>query len=249
MKRFFGVLVVACALLPALAASPAVAGGLPIGGTPQQQSLTNSTNQENEAGAVNVPIASGNNVAILSEGSQSNSAGVSQNQENENTTNQHASQTGSACTTSCTTSSCSDSCGRGCPDSCSGQDQSVRNRTRQENEAFVVNAPVLSGNNVAILSEGSQWNSAGVSQNQENENSTEQHASQSSTSGSCTCCDGQHQSVRNRTSQENEAFVVNAPVLSGNNVAVLSEGSQTNSAGVVQNQENENATRQGVSQV
>jgi hypothetical protein len=85
MKRFVGVLVVACALLPALAASPALAG-VPIGGSSQDQTVTNSTGQENTAGAVNVPILSGNNVSVASWGDQSNSAGVSQDQENENAT-------------------------------------------------------------------------------------------------------------------------------------------------------------------
>ena len=246
MKRFFGVLVVACALLAALTAAPAFAGG-PIlgGGGSQDQSVTNSTGQENTAGAVNVPVLSGNNVSILSDGSQSNSAGVSQQQENENTTSQQASQS---------------------EGSDPSQQQSVSNRTSQENEAGAINVPIASGNNVSVLSEGSQSNSAGVSQQQENENTTKQWASQSgSTTSSCceskhscrnSCetkcppkpCDGQDQSVSNRTKQENEAFAFNVPIVSGNNVALLSTVCQTNSAGVAQNQENDNTTWQRVRQ-
>ena len=95
MKRFFGVLVATCALLAALSAAPALAGGPILGGGSQDQSVTNSTSQENEAGALNVPVLSGNNVSVLSGGSQSSSTGISQSQENENTTKQHVSQTGS----------------------------------------------------------------------------------------------------------------------------------------------------------
>ena len=80
MKRFFGVLVATCALLAALAAAPALAGGPILGGGSQDQSVTNSTSQENEAGALNVPVLSGNNVSVLSGGSQSSSTGISQSQ-------------------------------------------------------------------------------------------------------------------------------------------------------------------------
>src|SRR5436853_284283 len=95
MKRYLVVLAAACALLLAVAAAPAFAGGvLPTVGGTQEQSVANSTDESNEAGAVNVPIASGNNVAVLSSGDQSNSAGVEQNQANVNGTSQDASQNG-----------------------------------------------------------------------------------------------------------------------------------------------------------
>ena len=164
MKRFFGVLVATCVLPAALSAAPALAGGPILGGGSQDQSVTNSTRQENEAGAQNVPILSGNNVSVLSGGSQSSSTGVSQSQENENTTKQWASQTGSE-------SKCP-------PRPCDGQEQRVSNRTKQENEAYALNAPIASGNNVAVLSKVCQASSTGVWQKQENENATWQRARQ-----------------------------------------------------------------------
>jgi len=164
MKRFIGALVVACALATALAASPALAG-LPLGGGgSQDQTVTSSTGQENEAGALNVPVLSGNNVSVLSGGSQSSSTGISQSQENENTTKQHVSQRGSD-------SKCP-------PRPCDRQEQTVSNRTKQENEAFALNAPIASGNNVAVLSKVCQTSSTGVWQKQENENATWQRARQ-----------------------------------------------------------------------
>jgi len=225
MKRFFGVLVSTCALPAALSAAPALAGGPILGGGSQDQIITNSTGQENEAGALNVPILSGNNVSVLSGGSQSSSTGVSQSQENENTTGQQASQTGS---------------------SDPSQQQSVSNSTQQENEASAVNVPIASGNNVSILSSGSQSSSTGVSQQQENENTTKQWVSQRGSESKCPPrpCDGQEQRVSNRTKQENEAYALNVPIASGNNVAVLSKVCQASSTGVWQKQENENATRQ-----
>jgi hypothetical protein len=42
---------------------------------------------------------------------------------------------------------------------------------------------------------------------------------------------------------------VNVPILSGNNVAFLSKGRQSNSAGVEQNQANLNYTKQEVCQL
>jgi len=228
MKRFFGVLVATSALLVALSAAPALAGGPILGGGSQDQSVTNSTSQENEAGALNVPVLSGNNVSVLGGGSQSSSTGISQSQENDNTTGQQASQSGSGC---------------GCSD---GQDQSVSNRTSQENEASAVNVPIASGNNVSILSSGSQSSSTGVSQQQENENTTKQWVSQRGSESKCPPrpCDGQEQRVSNRTRQENEAYALNVPIASGNNVAVLSKVCQASSTGVWQKQENKNATRQ-----
>lgn len=221
MKRFFGALVVACTRATALAVSPALAG-LPLGGNgSQDQTVTNSTSQENEAGALNVPVLSGNNVSVLSGGSQSSATGISQQQENEHTTSRQASQS---------------------QGSDPSQDQTVSNSTKQENEAGAVNVPIASGTNVSILSKGDQRSSTGVSQSQENENTTKQWVSQSGSG--CSCSDGQDQSVSNRTRQENEAYAVNAPIASGNNVAVLSRICQTSSTGVWQRQENENATWQ-----
>src|SRR5205807_2691606 len=120
---------------------------------------------------------SGNNVAVLSKGNQSNSAGVSQNQLNVNITKQDASQKGSSnggASSRKANSKKSDE---------SGQNQSVRNSTDQENEAGAINVPIASGNNIAILSKGKQSNSAGVSQNQANLNFTKQEASQNGSSG------------------------------------------------------------------
>lgn len=92
MKRFFGVLVATCALPAALSAAPALAGGPILGGGSQDQSVTNSTRQENEAYALNAPIAAGNNVAVLSKVCQAGSTGVWQKQENESATWQRARQ-------------------------------------------------------------------------------------------------------------------------------------------------------------
>ena len=52
----------------------------------------NYTGQENEAGAINVPIASGNNVALINTGDQRASAGTKQEQTNVNVTKQYADQ-------------------------------------------------------------------------------------------------------------------------------------------------------------
>jgi len=198
----------------------------------QKQSVSNSTDQQNQAEAVNVPIASGNNVAILSAGSQSNSAGTEQNQANVNGTSQQADQS---------------------QGSDPSQKQSVSNSTDQSNQAGAVNVPIASGNNVSVLSSGSQSNSAGVQQDQVNANYTEQKATHSGSSDeeqskckheSTKSGSDQSQKVENRTQQENEAWAVNVPIASGNNVAILSWGGQSNSAGVEQNQLNANWTSQ-----
>ena len=235
MKRYFIVLAAACALLLALAASPAFAGGGLLGGNSQEQSTTNSTDQSNQAGAINVPILSGNNVAVLSEGDQSNSAGTSQNQINANGTSQEADQSQNADPS---------------------QNQTTSNSTDQDNSAGAINVPIASGNNVAVLSEGDQSNSAGTSQNQANVNGTSQQADQSQggSDRSNGCDEGsqqggsQDQSTSNQTEQDNSAGAINVPIASGNNVAILSEGDQSNSAGVEQNQLNANATKQDADQ-
>jgi hypothetical protein len=93
-KRYLPALVAACALLSAFAAGPALAGGgLPIPPL-VGQSVSNTTDQSNQAGAINVPIISGNNVSVLSNGDQSSSAGTDQDQTNVNATDQQASQGG-----------------------------------------------------------------------------------------------------------------------------------------------------------
>jgi hypothetical protein len=175
-----------------------------------------------------VPIASGNNVALLSKGSQTNSAGVEQNQLNANATSQRAAQSGQGWDSS--------------------QRQSTSNATDQSNQAEAVDVPIASGNNVALLSKGSQTNSAGVEQNQLNANVTKQNAVQTGSKHSrCKhgyAKSGSRQKVENRTEQSNEAKAINVPVASGNNVALLSKGSKTNSAGVEKNQLNANATTQ-----
>ena len=223
MKRTLMVLAAACALLLTLGAGPAFADGLlPSLPSNTGQTVSNGTDQSNEAVAVNVPIASGNNVALINGGDQSASAGTSQSQENENATGQGVSQSGG--------------CG------CSG-DESVSNRTDQSNEALAVNVPIASGNNLALVNTGDQTASAGTTQTQENENATSQHVRQSSGRHS-----GSDQQVRNRTRQENEAYTANVPILSGNDGALVNCGHQDASAGTVQSQENENATWQHVEQ-
>jgi hypothetical protein len=228
MRRFCIVLAAACALLPALAARPAFAGGGPLDGGAVDAAVANSTAQTNEAGAINVPIASGNNVAIASGGDQSNSAGVEQNQANVNATNQDANQGASP-----------DAAPAPCPEDTKqgqSQEQSASNTTEQRNEAGTINVPIASGNNVAILSGGDQSNSAGVEQNQANANATKQDAGQGG------------EATRNSTDQDNKAGAINVPIASGNNVAVLSKGRQSNSAGVEQNQANVNYTSQSAGQ-
>src|SRR5207245_1476982 len=126
------------------------------------QSVANHTHQSNEAVSVNVPIASGNNVALISHGDQTASAGTTQDQENENTTSQHVAQSSAGG---------------------SGGDQQVSNRTRQENKAVSVNVPIASGNNVALVNCGHQDASAGTTQNQKNENWTWQDVRQNSHGG------------------------------------------------------------------
>jgi hypothetical protein len=210
------------------------------------QKVENSTEQSNRAKAVNVPIVSGTNVSVLSNGGQSSSAGVEQTQTNVNVTKQSASQSGGSYGKD--TKRCKQKQGR-----FASTKQSVRNRTSQDNEAKAINLPILSGNNVSVLSNGRQSASAGVEQTQTNVNVTKQSASQSGGSYGtdtkrCTQKDGRFasskQSVRNWTDQQNEAKAFNLPILSGNNVSVLSNGKQWSSAGVEQTQTNVNYTVQ-----
>jgi hypothetical protein len=229
MKRCLLVLAALGALLLALAASPAFAGGI-LPSSNAGQTVTNTTSQENEAGAANVPVASGNNVALVNGGNQTASAGTTQQQGNVNGTQQTASQAPAPHTT--TPAPC------GC-DSTGGQQ--VANRTSQENQAVAVNAPIASGNNVALYNGGSQSSSAGTTQQQGNANATGQSATQSGSGG-------QSQTAKNRTSQENEAGAINAPIASGNNVALVNTGDQRSSVGTTQKQGNANATGQSATQ-
>ena len=140
MKRYFVAPAALFVLLLVLSATPAFAGGgLPglLGAGGQDQSVRNSTDQSNEAGALNVPILSGNNVALINTGDQQASAGTKQEQTNVNVTKQSADQSGGGSTEAW----------KGDPQG--GSDQSVRNSTGQENEAGAVNVPIASGNNVA----------------------------------------------------------------------------------------------------
>jgi hypothetical protein len=239
MKRYFVALAAACALMLTLAVGPAFAGGLvpklPVVG----QTVSNTTDQSNQATAVNVPIASGNNVALVNGGDQTASAGTTQEQSNRNPTKQDADQSGSA--------------GK------YGQKQRVSNETSQSNEATAVNVPVASGNNVALLNVGKsdgcgcskgaggdQTASAGTTQKQENANYTKQEADQSSAAGKWFT--RSKQVVSNETYQSNEATAVNVPIASGNNLALVNGGDQTASAGTTQKQENVNYTRQEAGQ-
>jgi hypothetical protein len=237
MKRCLFVLTALSALLLAVAASPALAGGLLPGipGGSQTQSVSNSTSQSNEAGALNVPILSGNNVALINTGGQDASAGTTQGQANVNGTSQSADQQGG-----------------GDP----AQVQSTSNSTGQSNQADAVNVPIASGNNLALVNLGGQNASAGTTQGQANLNQTKQDAGQRS--GSWSDCrpesqwggrgDYEAQLVSNRTDQSNQADAVNVPIASGNNLALINLGGQSSSAGVSQGQLNLNQTTQHADQ-
>jgi|SRR5690242_9097558 len=93
MKRTLVVLASACAVLLTFGAGSAFAGGLLPGAG---QSVTNGTSQSNKAVSVNVPILSGNNVALINGGSQTASAGTTQHQVNQNVTWQSVEQHSSA---------------------------------------------------------------------------------------------------------------------------------------------------------
>ena len=239
MKRYFLVLA-ACALLSALTAGPALAGGglLPI---PQVAgpSPSNSTDQSNSAEAVNVPVLSGNNVALVNGGDQSSSVGTTQSQANVNTTDQSVGGTENGAPPKdgpVSPCGCGSEPSQGHPD-----DRSTTNQTDQSNSAEAVNVPVLSGNNVALVNDGSQSSSAGTTQEQGNANSTTQDGGGSSS---------------NDTQQSNTADAVNVPVASGNNVVVLGGShhcgcfgrktgdDQTSSAGTTQKQANVATTSQ-----
>jgi hypothetical protein len=117
--------------------------------------------------------------------------------------------------------------------------------------------PIASGNNLALFNGGNQTASAGTTQEQENQNYTRQEADQSSKGSAGDRWSkksegkgdrGSEQSVRNRTEQENEAWALNVPIASGNNLALFNGGNQTASAGTTQEQENQNYTRQEADQ-
>jgi hypothetical protein len=156
MKRSIVVLASLCLFVLAVSAGPAFAGGVssPCHRVLQVQSASNDTSQQNSAGAINVPIASGNNVAIINTGDQSASAGTTQEQVNLNKTTQLVGQVADP--------------GSGS----AAQFQEAGNDTYQSNDAEAVNIPILSGNNVALINTGSQSSSAGVTQVQSNGNST-----------------------------------------------------------------------------
>jgi hypothetical protein len=271
MKRYFVALAAACALLLTLAAGPALAGGLLPSPPGADQSVSNKTDQSNEATAVNVPILSGNNVALANGGDQKASAGTTQEQSNQNATSQDVQQTSDPATTYGARGGC------GCSEpsgQAGSQEQSVRNETDQSNEATAVNVPIASGNNVALINEGDQKASAGTTQEQSNRNATSQEADQSGSGQSGKEAHGSYgkpsgkdgsgapeQSVRNETDQSNEATAVNVPIASGNNVALINGetkdgcrcskhegGNQTASAGTTQKQENHNYTKQEADQ-
>jgi hypothetical protein len=240
MKRYFVALAAACALMLTLAAGPALAGGLLPTLPAVGQTVSNVTNQSNEATAVNVPIVSGNNVALVNGGDQTASAGTTQEQSNQNATYQDADQSTQGSSADRSSGPC------GCSEESGSQDQSVSNETNQSNEATAVNVPIASGNNVALVNGGDQTASAGTTQEQSNRNATKQEADQSG-SGSYGK-GGQEQEVSNQTDQSNEATAVNVPIASGNNVALFNGGDQTASAGTTQKQENRNYTRQNADQ-
>ena len=135
--------------------------------------MRNSTRQENEAWALNVPIASGNNVALINTGDQHASAGTKQEQTNVNVTKQSADQSSGG-----GAETWSSDCRRYRSYERDVQTQSVRNSTRQENEAWAFNVPILSGNNLALVNTGDQSAFAGTTQRQFNGNVTWQQARQ-----------------------------------------------------------------------
>ena len=250
MQRYVVVLAALCAVVAALAAGPASAGNplpSPAGGV--EQTVGNETNQSNEAGALNVPILSGNSVAGANGGDQTSSAGTTQDQTNLNATGQDASQTAGGAPAG-TSQAYGTSCG--CSEQpSSGQEQTVSNETKQRNEAVAVNVPIASGNSVALVNTGDQTSSAGTSQEQTNANATSQDADQAKgayVKGGSYGSGGQEQTVSNETKQRNEAVAINVPIASGNSVAVFNEGNQSSSAGTSQEQTNLNGTHQSADQ-
>jgi len=250
MQRYVVVLAALCAVVAALAAGPASAGNplpSPAGGV--EQTVGNETNQSNEAGALNVPILSGNSVAGANGGDQTSSAGTTQDQTNLNATGQDASQTAGGAPAG-TSQAYGTSCG--CSEQpSSGQEQTVSNETKQRNEAVAVNVPIASGNSVALVNTGDQTSSAGTSQEQTNANATSQDADQAKgayVKGGSYGSGGQEQTVSNETKQRNEAVAINVPIASGNSVALVNTGDQTSSAGTDQQQKNVNVTRQDADQ-
>ncbi len=252
MKRYFVLVVGACALALALAAGPALAGTpqpSPVGGL--AQTLDNQTSQQNNAVSTNAPVLSGNSVALINDGDQSSSAGTDQKQVNGNSTDQTASQSSPGNSGQPSGSEA----GKGPSKGGDSLDQDVSNQTNQQNDAVSTNAPVLSGNSVALVNGGgcgcdsgeggNQTSSAGTEQTQVNRNSTDQTANQS---GAGKGKGREDQDVSNETSQQNNAVSTNAPVLSGNSVALINEGDQSSSAGTSQTQVNRNSTTQTATQ-
>ena len=95
MKRYVFVLAMTCALVLAVGMGSAFASGsltIPSQSGSQDQDVKNETEQENNAGAISVPIASGNNLAGYNGGDQNANAGTTQNQGNFNWTRQRAFQ-------------------------------------------------------------------------------------------------------------------------------------------------------------
>ena len=222
MKRYFVLAVSVCALMLALAAGPAFAG------TPQPPNPIQPTGgdqgQSNTAILSNIPIASGNSVAVINTGDQNSSANTNLSQVNQG--QPVGKEGGSYGDGQPTQQPTTDSAPNG-PSGGDGSDSS------QSNTAVLSNIPVASGNSVAVINGGQNGCGCDGQDGGGQTSSADTNLSQTNQSSGNGGSDGD--------SQSNTAVLSNIPIASGNSVAVVNTGDQTSSADTNLSQTNQSS--------
>ena len=225
MKRYFVLAASVCALLLALAAGPAFAG------TPQPPNPVQPVGpsggdqgQSNTAILSNVPVLSGNSVAVINTGDQSSSANTNVTQVNQG--QPVGKEGGSYGDGQPTQQPTTDSAPNG-PSGGDGSDSS------QSNTAVLSNIPVASGNSVAVINGGQNGCGCDAKDGGDQTSSADTNLSQTNQSSGNGGSDGD--------SQPNTAVLSNIPIASGNSVAVVNTGDQTSSADTNLSQTNQSS--------
>ncbi len=222
MKRYFVLVASVCALLLALAAGPAFAG------TPQPPNPVQPTGgnqgQSNTAILSNIPVLSGNSVAVINTGDQNSSANTNLSQVNQG---QPVGKEGGSYGDGQPTQQPTTDLAPNGPSGGDGSDSS------QSNTAVLSNIPVASGNSVAVINGGQKGCGCDGNDGGGQTSSADTNLSQvNQSSGNGGSNDG---------GQSNTAVLSNIPVASGNSVAVVNTGDQTSSADTNLSQANQSS--------
>ncbi len=163
---------------------------------------SNDGGQSNTAVLSNIPIASGNSVAVVNTGDQTSSADTNLSQVNQSSGQDQPRWDGKSCRCQ------------------GGKEDGKSDGGGQSNTAVLSNIPVASGNSVALVNTGDQTSSANTNLSQVNQSSGQDKRG----------WDGKKGRKSDDGGQSNTAVVSNIPVASGNSVALVNTGDQTSSA-------------------